>query len=83
MGVAVHRLPLNTPISLTSDKMIINPGSVGQPRDEDPRAASAIIDLEEMTLTYNRVKYDVGLTQNLMKQAKLPDRLIRRLRHGE
>ncbi|HEY6041861.1 MAG TPA: metallophosphoesterase family protein [Anaerolineae bacterium] len=83
MGVAVHRLPLNAPMALVPDKMIINPGSVGQPRDEDPRAAYAIIDLEAMSLTYDRVKYDVGLTQDLMKKAKLPERLIRRLRHGE
>jgi hypothetical protein len=63
--------------------MFINPGSVGQPRDEDPRAAYAMIDMESMTFTYRRVEYDVTSTQKLMKQAKFPDRLIRRLRFGQ
>lgn len=77
-------LPVNAPIKLVSpDQMFINPGSVGQPRDEDPRAAYALIDLETMTLTHRRVEYDVSTTQKLMKQAKFPSRLIRRLRFGQ
>jgi diadenosine tetraphosphatase ApaH/serine/threonine PP2A family protein phosphatase len=74
---------LNTPIHLTLDRMLINPGSVGQPRDEDPRAAYAILNLEEMTLTFRRVLYDVSATQQLMKTAKFSNRLIRRLRFGQ
>jgi predicted phosphodiesterase len=77
-------LPINSPIRLVPhDKTFINPGSVGQPRDEDPRAAYALINLDTMTLTHRRVLYDVSVTQNLMKQAKLPARLIRRLRFGQ
>jgi diadenosine tetraphosphatase ApaH/serine/threonine PP2A family protein phosphatase len=68
---------------LTYDQVFLNPGSVGQPRDEDPRASYAIVDLEEMTFTLRRVPYDFTVTQKLMKQAKLPDRLIRRLRFGQ
>jgi predicted phosphodiesterase len=75
---------VNQPIRLnTLDRMFINPGSVGQPRDEDPRAAYALLDLEAMTITQRRVQYDFAATQKLMKQAKLPNRLIRRLRFGQ
>jgi hypothetical protein len=63
--------------------MFINPGSVGQPRDEDPRAAYATIDMKSMTFTYRRVEYDFTSTQKLMKQANFPNRLIRRLRFGQ
>jgi predicted phosphodiesterase len=83
LKVLEEALPVNAPIRLTRDRMFVNPGSVGQPRDEDPRAAYAVIDLETMTLTHRRVQYDVTATQNLMKQAKLPGRLIRRLRFGQ
>ena len=85
-GVKVLEEPLlvNSPIRLTTyDQIFINPGSVGQPRDEDPRAAYALIDLEAMTLTPRRIQYDFAITQKLMKQAKFPDRLIRRLRFGQ
>ncbi|HNB41058.1 MAG TPA: metallophosphoesterase family protein [Anaerolineales bacterium] len=74
---------LNTPIKLIPDQMFINPGSVGQPRDEDPRAAYALIDTDEMTYTQKRVLYDVTTVQGLMKQAKFSNRLIRRLRFGQ
>jgi predicted phosphodiesterase len=77
-------LPANTPIQLkTYDQIFVNPGSVGQPRDEDPRASYALLDLDTMTLTHRRVPYDFTATQKLMKQAKFPDRLIRRLRFGQ
>ena len=76
-------LRLNTPIKLIPDQMFINPGSVGQPRDEDPRAAYAIINTDEMTYTQKRVLYDVTTVQALMKQAKFSNRLIRRLRFGQ
>lgn len=82
--VVEETLPVNHPLRLQPhDRFFINPGSVGQPRDEDPRAAYAIVDLERMTLTHHRVLYDVSATQNAMKQEKLPSRLIRRLRFGQ
>jgi predicted phosphodiesterase len=74
---------INSPIQLTRDQMFVNPGSVGQPRDEDPRASYAVIDIEAMTFTYRRVPYDVSSVQKLMKQAKFSNRLIRRLRFGQ
>jgi predicted phosphodiesterase len=84
LKVLEEQLRVNTLIRLTTyDQVFINPGSVGQPRDEDPRAAYALLDLSAMTLTYRRVPYDFSATQNLMKQAKFPNRLIRRLRFGQ
>ncbi|HET9911236.1 MAG TPA: metallophosphoesterase family protein [Anaerolineales bacterium] len=75
---------VNLPFRLISyDRVFINPGSVGQPRDEDPRASYVLIDLDAMTITHRRVQYDFSATQKLMKQAKFPDRLIRRLRFGQ
>lgn len=48
---------------LTSTKVMVNVGSVGQPRDEDPRACFVVLDDEEMTLTYYRVDYDIEATR--------------------
>jgi predicted phosphodiesterase len=84
LKVLEEPLTVNSPILLRLyDQIFINPGSVGQPRDEDPRASYAVIDLDAMTLTHRRVQYDFTATQKLMKQAKFPDRLIRRLRFGQ
>lgn len=48
---------------LTNTKVMINVGSVGQPRDEDPRACFAVLDDEEMTVTFYRVDYDIEATR--------------------
>ncbi len=63
-------------------RLILNPGSVGQPRDNDVRAAYAILDLEAMTWTYQRVPYPIELCQSQMRAAGLPKRLIDRLSFG-
>jgi diadenosine tetraphosphatase ApaH/serine/threonine PP2A family protein phosphatase len=63
-------------------RYLINPGSVGQPRDFDWRAAFAIYDSVTHQVTYHRVPYDMATTQERMKQAKLPRRLILRLSEG-
>lgn len=63
-------------------RLIINPGSVGQPRDNDVRAAYAILDVEAMTWRYERVPYPIELTQTQMRAAQLPKRLIDRLSFG-
>lgn len=84
LKILEEEVRVNSPFRLISyDRVFINPGSVGQPRDEDPRAAYATLDLEAMTVTHRRVQYDFSVTQKLMKQAKFPDRLIRRLRFGQ
>lgn len=63
-------------------RLILNPGSVGQPRDNDARAAYAIMDLETMSWCYRRVEYPIELTQSQMRAAGLPQRLIDRLSFG-
>lgn len=63
-------------------RLILNPGSVGQPRDHDTRASYAILDLETMAWRYERVPYAIELTQSQMRSAKLPQRLIDRLSFG-
>ncbi len=70
------------PISLASGRWIINPGSVGQPRDGNPRAAYAILDPEAATLEHRRAEYPIQVTQQKMREAKLPRRLIERLAIG-
>ncbi len=82
-GVIAEPLPARLTLTQGGDRWLINPGSAGQPRDEDPRAAYALLDLATLTLTHHRVQYDVAATQKLMKQAQLPSRLIRRLRFGQ
>jgi len=63
-------------------KYIINIGSVGQPRDNDPRACYMIIDTEANKTSYRRVDYNIKKTQEKMKKAKLPDFLIERIAIG-
>ena len=61
---------------------MLNPGSIGQPRDGDWRAAFAIYDTEPRTLTFHRVPYDLRTAQESILRAGLPDRLAFRLRDG-
>jgi predicted phosphodiesterase len=63
-------------------RYLINPGSIGQPRDGDWRAAFAIFDAEQRTLEYYRTPYDFHKTQEKMRQASLPEPLIHRLELG-
>jgi predicted phosphodiesterase len=63
-------------------RAIINPGSVGQPRDRDPRAAYAIYDPDNQTWNYRRVEYDIPAVQARMRAHGLPDRHIQRLVAG-
>ncbi len=83
-GDCVELVPVyDRRISLVGDhRLIINPGSVGQPRNSDPRAAYALLDTEEVTLRFCRVRYAVEVTQARMRAAGLPERLINRLSIG-
>ncbi len=63
-------------------RYLLNPGSVGQPRDGDWRAAFAIYDDEARTVHFHRVPYDLRLAQMRIVRAGLPDRLATRLRDG-
>ncbi|MCX6001859.1 MAG: metallophosphoesterase family protein [Chloroflexi bacterium] len=64
------------------NRLIINPGSVGQPRDREPRASYLIFDADEMMLRNYRVTYDVTATQEKMERADLPDFLVSRIAWG-
>lgn len=70
------------PLALGSHRMILNPGSVGQPRDGDPRASYAMLDTEHMTWEFRRIAYPVEITQERMRARGLPPRLIERLAMG-
>ncbi len=78
--------PVDTPLPLSRDdddvRLIINPGSVGQPRDGNSDSSYAVLDLESNTLTYHRVSYDIAATQKQMREFGLPSRLITRLDYG-
>lgn len=81
-GADVRRLRDGETLDLSSARFIVNPGSVGQPRDRDPRAAYAILDVEQGTLRVHRVEYDISATQQQMAQAGLPEILSHRLAYG-
>lgn len=74
--------PLDTPVSLGTDRLIINPGSVGQPRDGDPRASYAIYDSDEGAVYHYRAEYDIPKTQEKMSERGLPQYLADRLTYG-
>jgi predicted phosphodiesterase len=63
-------------------KYLINPGSVGQPRDGDPRAALALYDSEQHSVTFCRIPYDIEQAQEKIFAAGLPERLAIRLEEG-
>jgi predicted phosphodiesterase len=69
-------------IFLGPERLIINPGSVGQPRDSDPRAAYALLDTDNMSWLYHRVSYPVREVQERMEKCGMPKRLINRLAYG-
>jgi predicted phosphodiesterase len=69
-------------MEMADKRAIINPGSVGQPRDNDPRASYAIYDPGNATFTLHRVPYDIGAVQLRMEEAGLPAHLIERLAYG-
>jgi predicted phosphodiesterase len=69
-------------IPLNAERWIINPGGVGQPRDQDPRPSYAIYDDREATIERHRVAYEISATQQKMAKAGLPQNLIDRLDYG-
>jgi predicted phosphodiesterase len=81
-GAVFLEFPLDTPVALGTDRLIINPGAVGQPRDGDPRASYAIYDAEAGVLFHHRAEYDIPITQEKMRRHRLPEFLIDRLGHG-
>jgi diadenosine tetraphosphatase ApaH/serine/threonine PP2A family protein phosphatase len=74
--------PQGTEFSLAERRVLMNPGSVGQPRDGDPRAAFILLDLGEQVARFHRVEYDVERTQREIREEGLPEPLAERLAHG-
>ena len=75
-------VPEDTTQVTLAPRAIINPGSVGQPRDRDPRAAYALLDMQDYTWEWHRVAYDIASVQERMTQEHLPERHIVRLAAG-
>jgi diadenosine tetraphosphatase ApaH/serine/threonine PP2A family protein phosphatase len=63
-------------------KYFVNVGAVGQPRDNNPRAAYVIYDTEVGTIELRRLDYDIATTQRKIREAGLPERLAERLEFG-
>ena len=77
-----EHFPEGESVGLGEERMIINPGGVGQPRDGDPRPSYAIYDSVEQSLHRHRVTYEIAATQDKMRTAHLPEGLITRLDFG-
>ena len=69
-------------VELAEGRLILNPGSVGQPRDGDPRASYVVYDTDTRVATFCRVEYDIEATQRAMDAAGLPRWLSERLSEG-
>lgn len=80
--ILVRQPDYGQPQTLPESRRIINPGSVGQPRDSDPRAAYALLDPETLSWEYRRVEYPIAQTQEQMQEVGMPEKLITRLAYG-
>lgn len=74
--------PEDEDVALGGERLIINPGSVGQPRDGDSRPSYVLYDSARGTVRRHRVAYSIATTQEKMRRAGLPEALIHRLDHG-
>ncbi|MCK9419047.1 MAG: metallophosphatase family protein [Nitrospirae bacterium] len=75
---------LSSELSLSpGTRYLINPGSVGQPRDDDPRASFLVYDRDERTMLFFRVEYDIKACQDKIVRAGLPPQLAWRLDQGQ
>jgi diadenosine tetraphosphatase ApaH/serine/threonine PP2A family protein phosphatase len=72
-----------THLDLAAGDWLINPGSVGQPRDGDPRAAWLLLDLDGLKASFLRTDYDVAGAAAAIRAARLPDSLAERLEYGQ
>ncbi|WP_249009544.1 metallophosphoesterase [Conexibacter sp. DBS9H8] len=80
--VGVTHQPAET-VDLAAGRWLLNPGSVGQPRDGDPRAAWLELDLDRGAAVYQRIAYDIDAAAAAILSAGLPDGLAERLRYGQ
>jgi diadenosine tetraphosphatase ApaH/serine/threonine PP2A family protein phosphatase len=72
-----------TEMDISAGQWLINPGSVGQPRDGDPRAAWLMLDTGAWIATYRRAEYDIAGAMAAIRAANLPESLAERLQHGQ
>jgi diadenosine tetraphosphatase ApaH/serine/threonine PP2A family protein phosphatase len=70
-------------LDLAGGEWLLNPGSVGQPRDGDPRAAWLLLDLDGLGATFMRTDYDIAGAAAAIRAARLPDSLAERLEYGQ
>ncbi len=70
-------------LQIEDGQWLLNPGSVGQPRDGDPRAAWLMLDLDEWQASFMRTEYDVAGAAAAIRAARLPDSLAERLGYGQ
>ncbi len=72
-----------TRLDIAEGEWLLNPGSVGQPRDGDPRASWLLLDLDGMSASFHRSEYDVAGAAAAIRAARLPDSLAERLEYGQ
>jgi diadenosine tetraphosphatase ApaH/serine/threonine PP2A family protein phosphatase len=82
-GITGGVAPAGTEVTVGEGRWLLNPGSVGQPRDGDPRAAWLLLDLAAGRARFQRVEYEIAATQREMHERGLPAALATRLAHGE
>ncbi|MGO9490482.1 MAG: metallophosphoesterase family protein [Solirubrobacteraceae bacterium] len=70
-------------LDVAAGEWLLNPGSVGQPRDGDPRASWLLLDLDGMDATFHRAHYDIAGAAAAIRAARLPDSLAERLEYGQ
>ncbi|HLW93874.1 MAG TPA: metallophosphoesterase family protein [Solirubrobacteraceae bacterium] len=70
-------------LDCSDGEWLLNPGSVGQPRDGDPRAAWLLLDTDGPTASYRRCDYDIAAAAGAIRAARLPDSLAERLEYGQ
>jgi predicted phosphodiesterase len=70
-------------LDISAGEWLLNPGSVGQPRDGDPRAAWMLLDLDSWIVSFRRIDYDIAGAAAAIRAARLPDSLAERLEYGQ
>ncbi len=70
-------------LDISAGRWLLNPGSVGQPRDGDPRASWMLLDLDAMEASFHRTDYDIAGAAAAIRAARLPDSLAERLEYGQ
>lgn len=70
-------------LDISGGEWLLNPGSVGQPRDGDPRASWMLLDLDDLTASFRRTDYDIAGAAAAIRAARLPDSLAERLEYGQ